>query len=488
MHFLLKWLNFKKVKFLGLSSVCLLLGLFAKENAITFLFLIPVTVHFFTGHSLRKNLLSWLPLIGVAVLYLLIRVNLLGIPETTEATELMNNPFLYASTSEKFATIFYTLGIYLKLLVLPFDLTHDYYPEQIPIIGWGDFRALVPLILYLVMAAMAVIGLKTKKPTFYGILFYLASFSIVSNLLFPIGSFMNERFMYVPSIGYSIILGIAFTFGIYKHISWNKTNRLVVNSLLVIMLMGYSIKTFSRNKAWESDFTLSTTDVITSSKSAKANMSAGLSLINKAQEEPNGQIKKGQLVQAVKYLQRSLDIYPTYIQPMLLMGNALFELEDYKNSLLYFENCLRLDPKYSFAINNIEHIGDVSVKNKNWGQAVEAYALLISYVPDDFRLYLKLGQVYGRDLGDHGNALKYILKARDLAPDNMEILDKLGIVYSMMGDHENAIASFSKVLDLDPHNASTLLNLGITYINMGNPTVGEEYIQRAVELDPSLKM
>ncbi len=37
-------------------------------------------------------------------------------------------PFMYANGSDKFATIIYTLGLYLKLLVVPHPLTHDYYP------------------------------------------------------------------------------------------------------------------------------------------------------------------------------------------------------------------------------------------------------------------------------------------------------------------------------------------------------------------------
>jgi Flp pilus assembly protein TadD len=108
-------------------------------------------------------------------------------------------------------------------------------------------------------------------------------------------------------------------------------------------------------------------------------------------------------------------------------------------------------------------------------------------VPNDFRVHLKLGQIYGRDMGDHQNALKHMLNARDLAPENVEILDKLGIVYSIMGDHVNAIASFRSVLEIDPNNASTLLNLGITYMNMGDKLQGDELIQRAIKLDPSLK-
>ena len=104
-------------------------------------------------------------------------------------------------------------------------LDHDYYPNQIPIIGWMDYRALIPLVLYIYMTVLAIVGFKTKKPTFYAFLFYLATFSIVSNIVFPIGSFMNERFMYMPSIGYCIALGIAVTFGIYKHIPSTKINQ-----------------------------------------------------------------------------------------------------------------------------------------------------------------------------------------------------------------------------------------------------------------------
>ena len=57
----------------------------------------------------------------------------------------MNNPFLKIegnqwvpfSGAEKMATIFYTLGYYIKLLLVPHPLTHDYYPRHIDIMNWG---------------------------------------------------------------------------------------------------------------------------------------------------------------------------------------------------------------------------------------------------------------------------------------------------------------------------------------------------------------
>ena len=51
--FTLKYLDTKKIWYVLLSSLCLFLGLLSKENAITFLAVIPLTVYYFTRHSLK---------------------------------------------------------------------------------------------------------------------------------------------------------------------------------------------------------------------------------------------------------------------------------------------------------------------------------------------------------------------------------------------------------------------------------------------------
>jgi len=487
LYYTLKWLDTKKLMHMVLSSLCLFLALFSKENAITFLFVIPVTVHYFTSYEFKDNVKSTLVLAGVSAAYIALRFSLLGVPDTAEATELMNNPFVNSSTSDKFATIFYTFGIYLKLLFFPHPLTHDYYPFHIPIVGWSNIWVLLSLLIYGLMAFWTILGFKTKKPSFYGIAFYLATFSVVSNVVFPIGSFMNERFMYFPTIGYAIILGIAFTFGIYKHIPRNKNNMRLVNAVLILMLVGYSYKTISRNTVWENDLSLALADVENSPNSAKANMSAGLSLINRAQEENDAATKRNTIIQAIGYLNKSLKLYPSYIQPMLLMGNAYYEIEEYENSLLYFEGCLRLRTNYSFSVNNIEHVGDIGVRNGNPDLAIRSYSMLISYTPNNYRLYLKLGQVYGREKGNNAMALENFKKALELSPGNIEALNKLGIIYSIQGQNELAIKAFTEVIQKEPDNANTMLNLGITYNNIGENTLGDAYIQKAIEIDPSLK-
>ena len=92
----------------------------------------------------------------------------------------MNNPFLDADVNEKNATIFYTWGIYLKLLLFPHPLTYDYYPKHIPIIDFSDFRAILSFLLYAMMGIIALLGLKKShmKKEESAVIFYSCSILI----------------------------------------------------------------------------------------------------------------------------------------------------------------------------------------------------------------------------------------------------------------------------------------------------------------------
>jgi Flp pilus assembly protein TadD len=78
------------------------------------------------------------------------------------------------------------------------------------------------------------------------------------------------------------------------------------------------------------------------------------------------------------------------------------------------------------------------------------------------------------------------LIADKLKPNDVEVLNKLGIVYSMLGRGAEALDAFSRVLAQDPNNANTLLNIGITYNQMGDLENGKLNIEKAISIDPSL--
>ncbi|MFQ5335879.1 MAG: hypothetical protein ACE5DN_07370, partial [Flavobacteriales bacterium] len=326
-------------KHLLIACLLFILGLFAKETAITFLGIIPLSIYFFTKKSIRENFKACLPLGLTAAIYICIRYAVVGSSQLNPVPELLNDPFVYASGGEKTATVFYTMGLYLKLLFFPHPLTHDYYPwhpmlhgsftwGHFPYLKWSDPMAVFSFIIYAVLIGFAFAGIKRKKLLSFCILQFMISFLLFSNLFFPIGTFMNERFMYLPSLGFCILL------------AWLIASKLpallrssqAITAVFLLLLAAYSYKTVSRNHAWRNDYTLATTDVNTSGNSTKVNMSAGLALVHKVEANPGIPEKKQILNQAISYLNHSLQLYPNYIQSLVILGSAYFQLDDFEQA------------------------------------------------------------------------------------------------------------------------------------------------------------
>ena len=258
---------FKQQSFIWniIAGVIFFLALLAKENAITFLAIIPLSYFVFTDAKLGKIAMQTLPFVIAAGIFLVIRGAVLGGNfDGSTSMELMNNPFLKIegnrwvafSFSEKMATITYTLGKYLQLLVVPHPLTHDYYPRHVDLMSWGNWKVLLSVIAHVGLGIYALLGLLKKKPISYAILFYLITLTIVSNVVFPIGTNMAERFIFMPSVGFCLAIGILLA-QLYK-----KTSMMLPLAIVGGIALLFSIKTITRNFVWKDNFTLFTLSLI----------------------------------------------------------------------------------------------------------------------------------------------------------------------------------------------------------------------------------
>jgi len=94
-----------------------------------------------------------------------------------------------------------------------------------------------------------------------------------------------------------------------------------------------------------------------------------------------------------------------------------------------------------------------------------------------------------RELGDHTNALKSLLRAVELAPDNTEYLfylgetlELIGVLYNSNKYLDSAIQTFKMVVDLLPNNAAAWNHLGICYKDMGKEEESKFYFDRARDI------
>lgn len=516
-YFVLRYVEEKKIWQLILSVVAFFFGLMSKENAITFLAVIPLSLYFFKKSKFSSGLIATACLLQVAIIFICIRYLVLGYIMGGEIQyELLNNPFIEATTSQKFATILLTWGKYLVLLLFPHPLTHDYYPKQIPIIVMNDIRALIPALIYIFMIIYAFVRIKKRDIIAYGILFFGLTFSISSNLVFPIGTFMNDRFMFIPLLGFTMIIAYYLS-----KLLKRKSGEKIVIIIAGVILLAYSVKTVSRNPVWYDDYTLFTTDVKISGNSAKCNISAGGQTLELAEKETDQVQKKKMINDALKFLNKGIAIHPKYTAGWVLLGRAMLDLENYSKAREYYKVALKYSPTQSEALNNWLYCAQISARNKDYKEAAISYRELITYQKKNEDLYVqlanvyetdgktdsaiavldtvlkknpqnasalsKMGEIYGKILNNIDKSLEYLLKAYAIKPTDASLLENLGIAYGIKKDFDKSIAFFEKAIEADPDKASIYTNLSGTYNIMGNKVKAAECLQKAAELQKKAK-
>ncbi|MDQ3141249.1 MAG: tetratricopeptide repeat protein [Bacteroidota bacterium] len=457
LYFATKYVTNKSNIPLLFTFIFFTLALFSKENAISYLVLIPLALFLFRKHS-ATNLVPIIVVLFLATsIFLLVRFSILGFDLfQTESNELMNNPFLKnvngryipMDFSERYGTIFHSLFQYLKLLIFPHPLTHDYYPRHIPVTRLSESISILALTIYGMMTFLFFYFFKKNPLVSFSIAAYLVPLFLVSNIVFPVGTNMGERFVFMSSLGFSLFL--AWLLSKIWHL------KLVYVSILGIIILAYSIKTITRNLAWYDNETLFYTDIKTSTNSAKINNALAGTLLESLKSEKDSKNFSKIAESAQIYLNKALRIHPLYLDAYVLLGNTYFAQKNYK-------------------------------------KAIEQYEIVLKYSPDDKEAYANLQlahREYGRTLGmkynDAENAILELKLAHQMNPSDKETLSLMGIAEGIRKNFDQALQYFNQALLLDSTNAQIYFNLGITYQNLSNEIKSQEMFAKAMKLDPGI--
>jgi len=481
-HASIKYTNSKKLNYLLLSFIYIFIGLMSKENTIAFLTIIPLGIWFFMNANSKTLLKVTLPLVLGALVFLIIRFNVLDGFQNRVASELMNNPFLGTSQTQKYATIMYTWVIYLKLLIFPHPLTYDYYPYQIPIVNFSNIASLFSLLLILVFLIITVVGIKNKNLPSFAVFGFAATFSMVSNILFPIGTFMNERFVFMPSLFWCLAISYFLMLAFQSH----KKHTIILATISIVYFIGfYPIKTIARNTAWKNDLILFTTDVKVSKNSAKSNCSAGGKLWEEGKLTQNEAKKNKLFIDSEKYLRRSLQIHPNYVDAWLLLGNVLY---DAKNDIEGSVNCyIEVAKRQPFNKNAWNNADIVLQKSTDRQLQYDKYLQLYGLDSNRYTLNYRLGVIEGRYRNNLQKSIFYLSRANQIEPNKVETLKDLGTAYGISGMSQKAYETSKKALELDKNDPQIYINTGIAASQLGLTKEAEQYFSKAKSLNENKK-
>ncbi len=134
---------------------------------------------------------------------------------------------------------------YLGLTIWPLKLSADYSYNAVPVASgrvedWACWLAVAAVVTVVVMAY------RRNRTAFFLAGFAFLTLLPASNLLFPIGSMMAERFLYLPSIGALACLVLA------SYAAVPRAAPIVLGALLC----GFAVRTWVRNADWRDELSL----------------------------------------------------------------------------------------------------------------------------------------------------------------------------------------------------------------------------------------
>ncbi|EHO51057.1 tetratricopeptide repeat protein [Lentilactobacillus kisonensis] len=186
----------------------------------------------------------------------------------------------------------------------------------------------------------------------------------------------------------------------------------------------------------------------------------------------------GKFEQAVGYLEQ--------IKPIQMNSDVKFELaftyfnlKDYEKAIKAFTDLRDSEPQYS---SLYPYLADSYVNLKQVDNALKAIQEGIAIDQYNEKIWQKAGQI-ALMAGEDDLALKYLLKGREIAPDDMEILTLISDWYISNGRYSDNLALLEPVVEDHVFDAHLAYNLALSYQDAGkNKLAANNYEIAANEL------
>jgi tetratricopeptide (TPR) repeat protein len=174
-----------------------------------------------------------------------------------------DNPIVGADLWTGRLTAIKVIARYLWLTLWPHKLSIDYSYAQIPL-AHGSLQDWAAWITVLAVAIFVVAQYWWNRTAFFLASFAAMTFLPMSNLLFPIGTIMAERFLYMPTIGLLACLVMA-TYAVGDRVHLKRFAPVV----LCVITAAFAVRTWVRNGDWQDERAMAEASIRTSPNSYK---------------------------------------------------------------------------------------------------------------------------------------------------------------------------------------------------------------------------
>ncbi|XP_018107867.1 protein O-mannosyl-transferase TMTC3 isoform X2 [Xenopus laevis] len=426
-------------------------------------------------YSMLQTLLKLVVLMFSTLLLVVVRVQVIQsqLPVFTR----FDNPAAVSTTPARQLTFNYLLPVNAWLLLNPSELCCDWTMGTIPLIeSVLDIRNLATLLFYLLLGYFIVFSVRysgdSSKTVLMALCLIILPFIPASNLFFPVGFVVAERVLYVPSMGFCMLVAHGwkkFSSKGLKKLSW---------IFLALVLFTHAIKTFNRNWDWESEYTLFMSALKVNKNNAKLWNNVGHALENEKNYE-----------RALRFFKKATEVQPDDIGAHMNVGRTYKNLnrsKEAEESYLIAKALMpqvipgkkyaaRVAPNHLNVYINLANL--IRANESRLEEADQLYRQAISMRPDFKQAYISRGELLLK-MNKPLEAKEAYVKALELDRMNADLWYNLAIVYIELKDPSEALRNFNQALELSPRHKLALFNSALLMQESGSARLRPEAKRR----------
>lgn len=228
-----------------------------------------------------------------------------------------------------------------RLLAMPVTLMADYSHGTVPLVTqiW-DLRNVETAIFFTAMLILFAHSLGQSLRSYPACLLALsllvAPFIPCSNLLFPVGFVVAERVLYLPSLGFCLLLAIAI---------YSVVPPRIAPLAVALIVAAYSARTLMRNGDWSTKERFFQAMVRDNPMGPKGHYGLGVT-INHAHDKEKAE-------RGVWHLKEATRLQPNYFDAYNDLGAHFSAKGEYGKAAEYFESAIRIKPEHIEGISNL---------------------------------------------------------------------------------------------------------------------------------------
>jgi tetratricopeptide (TPR) repeat protein len=389
--------------------------------------------------------------------------------------EFSENPIPYQAPHKRLPTALNISKQYLQLMVWPAPLRFYYGYNMVPILEWSSPKAWIGLLLLLGLGLLAVSAIFWDDWVAWGSILLLLSLGQFSNYLIPLPGIIGERFMYIGSLGFVVLIVQLIYLALQK---WQLTSSRGVKRIAILLGLGFLAVTafyvIQRNRHWKDTLTLYRHDIAHLSKSAKAHQLLAAELLKESEKIRDINQQNTTLTEAATHFKACVAIYPDFPYAYFDLGTTQMKLGQYEEAQRSTEKSLEVDlynPQAKFQLALIHELKEESPL------AVEDYRATIADEPNMLEAYLNLSTLLFR-IGDYEEGLQVSYRALEKWPEYPQLLVNIGNALAQNSAFSEAAIYFARALQQSPGERALIEKIVYCYQQISRPDLAQPYLNQ----------